>query len=167
MQLQPTDPREQPLCLHTTSSHGCQGHNQAASASSALLHFSVPCPSSVPMGWEHQGLASLAAGADGRPQPSPALVPLPTTPAGWPAQPGFVLAMALSSQDLSNPQHGFWGDPGLTPNWSSDPERKGSYILPRVQDRAGKGCCDGGGNTCAGITVPFPTCSPCPCPMNG
>lgn len=39
--------------------------------------------------------------------------------------------------------------------------------LPRVQGRAGKGQCDGGGNTCAGIIGPFPACSPCPCPMNG
>lgn len=46
--------------------------------------------------------------------------------------------MALGSQDLSNPQHRFWGDPGLTPNWSSDPEGKAATSCPEFRTGQGK-----------------------------
>lgn len=170
MQFQPTDLREQPLCPHTTSS-------QAALAPCPA----VPAPSSGPTGWAQQGLASLAAVA-GLWQTQPAaeqppalstlmpLVPLPTALAGWAAWARPVLAVALSSQALPNPQHASWGAPGLAPNWSSDPEGKAGVSAQSSGQgtvmEAGRHC-GGGGNTCAGITGPFPTCSPCPWPMTG
>lgn len=66
----------------------------------------------------------------------PSVVPLPPTLTGWPAWARFVLAVALSSQDLSNPQHRFWG--ALAPNWSSDPEGKAAASCPKFRTWQGK-----------------------------
>lgn len=92
--------------------------------------------------WQLATPRAVAAGPDSSSpsprHPSMPLVPLPTTLAGWPAWARFVLAVPLSSQDLSNPQHGFWGAPGLASNWSSDPEGKAAASCPEFRTWQGK-----------------------------
>lgn len=112
---------------------------------SLYLHLPrYPLPGNT-RAWPHWQLATpraVAAGPDSSPasphHPSMPLVPLPTTLADWPEWARFVLAVALSSQDFSNPQHGFWRAPGLASNWSSDPEGKAAVSCPEFRTWQGK-----------------------------